>query len=160
IPELHNIRAALDWAFSGSGDIAIGIALTAACGPVWLHLSLVAECRDRSERALQCVEPGSDLDLGIRLQLWLALGLALSCATGAVDRAWVALSEALDISKRLNATGMQLRALWAMWNYRLTRGEHRLTRLLAERFSEVARRTGNPDDVLVGDRLLGTTMHY
>src|SRR5262249_25948735 len=64
------------------------------------------------------------------------------------------------ISARLNATDMQLRALWAMWNYRLTRGEHRLTRHLAERFSEVARRAGNQDDVLVGDRLLGTTLHY
>jgi hypothetical protein len=94
------------------------------------------------------------------MELALALGLALSYATGSIDRAWVALSEVSDIAKRLDDTDMQLRALWAMWSYRLNRGEHRITRNLAERFSHVAHRAGNPDDVLVGDRLLGTTMHY
>jgi predicted ATPase/DNA-binding winged helix-turn-helix (wHTH) protein len=158
--EIDNIRAALDWAFSGHGDMKIGVVLTAACGPLWLHLSLMAECRERTERALQCFEPGSDLDPRIRMRLELALGLALSYATGSVDRAWVALSAAFEIADRLNDTDMQLRALWGMWSHRLNRGEHRVTRHLAERFSQVARRAGNADDILVGDRLLGTTMHY
>jgi len=158
--EIHNIRAALDWAFSRNGDIAIGVVLTATCGPVWLHLSLMAECRERIECALRYFKPGSDLDLRIRMQLVLALGLALSYATGSVDSAWAALSEACDISERLNDTDMELKALWAMWSYRLNRGEHRVTRHLAERFSQVARKGGNSDDVLVGERLLGATMHY
>jgi predicted ATPase/DNA-binding winged helix-turn-helix (wHTH) protein len=160
VREIDNIRAALDWAFSGSGDIAIGVVLTAACGPVWLHLSLMAECRERSERALRYFKPGSDLNFRVRMQLALALGLAVSYGTGFVNRAWVALSEAFDIAERLNDTDMQLRALWAMWSYRLNRGEHRATRDLAERFSQVAHRAGNADDVLVGNRLLGTTMHF
>ncbi len=158
--EIDNIRAALDWAFSGTGDAALGFVLTAACGPVWLHLSLMTECRERCEYALRHFKASSDLDERSRMQLALALGLALSWATGSVERAWVSLSEALEISERLNDTDMQLRALWGMWNYRLNRDEHRVTRDLAERFSEVARRAGNSDDVLVGDRLLGTTLHY
>src|SRR5262249_37496171 len=156
--EIDNIRAALDWAFSGRGDVTIGAVLAAACGPVWLHLSLMAECRERTEQALRCFEPGSDLDPRIRMQLELALGLALSYATGSVDRAWLALSEAFEIADRLNNADMQLRALWAMWSHRLNRGEQRVTRFLAERFSQVARRAGRADDSLVGDRLLGTTM--
>jgi predicted ATPase/DNA-binding winged helix-turn-helix (wHTH) protein len=158
--EIDNIRAALDWAFSPSGDVELGVVLTAACGPVWLHLSLLAECRERSEYALQYCKPRTDFDFRIRMQLAAALGLALSYATGSVDRAWVALSEAFDFAEKLNDTEMQLRALWGMWSYRLNRGEHRVTRTLAERFSEVALRAGNPDDVLVGERLLGTTLHY
>jgi len=158
--EIDNIRAALNWAFSPSGDVELGTVLTAACGPVWLHLSLMAECRERCECALRCFKSSSDLDERIRMRLALALGLALSYATGSVDRAWGALSEALEISKRLSDTKMQLRALWGMWNYRIERGQHRVTRNLAERFSETARHAGGPDDVLVGDRLLGTTLHY
>jgi predicted ATPase len=158
--EIDNIRAALDWAFSESGDPALGFVLTAACGPVWLHLSLMAECRERCEYALRHFKAGSDLDERIRMQLALALGLALSWATGSVERAWIALSEAFDISTRLNDADMQLRALWGMWNYQLNRDEHRVTCDLAERFSKVALQAGNPDDVLVGDRLLGTTLHY
>src|SRR5262249_23649699 len=159
VREIDNIRAALDWAFSANGDSELGAVLTAACGPIWLHLSLMAECRERCECALRRFKSSSDLDERIRMRLALALGLALSYATGSVDQAWVALSEALEISKRLSDTEMQLRALWGMWNYRIERGEHQVSRKLAERFSETARHAGNPDDVLVGDRLLGTTLH-
>jgi predicted ATPase len=41
--EIDNVRAALDWSFSASGDAAVGIALTAAFAPVWLQLELVVE---------------------------------------------------------------------------------------------------------------------
>jgi predicted ATPase len=160
VREIDNIRAALDWAFSTDGDMAIGAVLTAACGPVWLHMSLVAECRDRTARALRCFKPQSDIDLRVRMELAMALGLALSYATGSVGSAWLALADALDIAEKLDDTDMQLRALWGMWSYRLNRGEHRITRKLAERFSKVARRGGDSGDVLVGNRLMGATMYY
>jgi predicted ATPase len=53
--ELDNVRAALAWAFSPEGDTAIGVTLTAAFAPIWVHLSLVGECRERVEqlRAIQ-----------------------------------------------------------------------------------------------------------
>jgi predicted ATPase len=50
--EIDNVRAALDWSFSTAGDIAIGVALTAAYVPVWLHSALLVECRERCEGAL------------------------------------------------------------------------------------------------------------
>ena len=37
-PRIDNLRAALDWAFSPGGDAAIGVALTAAAVPLWMHL--------------------------------------------------------------------------------------------------------------------------
>src|SRR5262249_46936859 len=37
IREIDNIRTALDWAFSPTGDPALGITLTAAYAPVWIH---------------------------------------------------------------------------------------------------------------------------
>lgn len=160
VREIDNIRAALDWSFSESGDVAIGVALTAACGPVWLHLSLMTECRERTEWALRHAGADPDLDPRIRMRLALALGLALSYAAGSVDRSWDTLSEAFDISEWLGDTDIQLRTLWAMWSHRLNRGEHRAARDLAERFAQLARRAGNPDDVLIGDRLLGATLHY
>src|SRR5438067_1721427 len=49
---IDNLRAALDWAFSPTGDAAIGVALTIAAVPLWVQLSLVQECRARVERAL------------------------------------------------------------------------------------------------------------
>ena len=38
---IDNLRVALDWAFSPGGDAPIGVALTAAAAPLWMHLSLL-----------------------------------------------------------------------------------------------------------------------
>ena len=46
--EIDNVRAALDWSFSPGGDASIGVALTAAFAPVWVHLSLLSECCERA----------------------------------------------------------------------------------------------------------------
>src|SRR6266850_809537 len=51
-PEIDNLRAALDWAFSAHGDQTIGVALAAASLPLWIHLSLLDECRSRAKQAL------------------------------------------------------------------------------------------------------------
>ena len=44
---IDHVRAALDWAFSASGDAAIGVSLTAAAVPLWFQLLLVSECCER-----------------------------------------------------------------------------------------------------------------
>src|SRR5437868_2467240 len=54
---IDNLRVALDWAFSPTGDVAIGVALTIAAVPLWVQLSLVQECRARVERALASLVP-------------------------------------------------------------------------------------------------------
>ena len=56
-PRIDNVRAALDWAFSPKGDASIGVALTAAAVPLWMHLSLLDECRSRAEQALAARNP-------------------------------------------------------------------------------------------------------
>src|SRR3989454_2415330 len=40
-PQIGDVRAALDWAFSPSGDVGVAVALTAATVPLWTHLSLL-----------------------------------------------------------------------------------------------------------------------
>ena len=59
--EIDNVRAALDWSFSPGGDASIGVGLTAAFAPVWVHLSLLGECCERAERALDILAQGFDL---------------------------------------------------------------------------------------------------
>jgi predicted ATPase len=75
--EIDNVRAALDWSFSQGGDAAIGVALAAAFAPVWLHLSLVIECRERAERAVEILAPGFNLGAPLERRLHIALAVAL-----------------------------------------------------------------------------------
>src|SRR5262249_12431332 len=51
-PHIDNVRAGLDWAFSAEGDTTIGVTLMAAAVSLWVQLSMLAECRERVERAL------------------------------------------------------------------------------------------------------------
>jgi predicted ATPase len=49
---IDDVRAALDWAFSPSGDAAIGVGLTVAAIPLWVLCSRPDELCSRIERAL------------------------------------------------------------------------------------------------------------
>ena len=50
---IEDVRAALDWAFSPSGDAAIGVGLTVAAIPLWQLSSRSDELCGRIERALE-----------------------------------------------------------------------------------------------------------
>jgi predicted ATPase/DNA-binding winged helix-turn-helix (wHTH) protein len=158
--EVDNARAALDWAFSREGDTVIGVQLTAACVPVWLHLSLLAECRERAQRALDALEREQGLDGYLRMQLYISLGLALIFTAGLVEGTWTALTKTLAIAESLDDASSQLRALWAIYCYLLYKGENRAAQGYAERFLSVARQTGDLADVMVGERLMGHVLHY
>jgi predicted ATPase len=84
-PRLDNLRAALDWAFSPEGDASIGVALASAAVPLWMHLSLHDECRDRLEKALAALRPGANRDARREMKLHAALAASLRYTRGAVS---------------------------------------------------------------------------
>ncbi len=156
--EIDNVRVALDWAFSPSGDPAIGRTLTVAYVPVWFHLELMVECRERTERALDSVDSEAGLDDPLRMQLNIALGVALTFTMGSVERTKLVSGKALDIAESLDDVDAQLRTLWCLCALYWDIGETRASQITAERFTRVARRTGDAAVVLVGERLVGTTL--
>ena len=76
--EIDNLRAALDWSFSPSGDEAIGVALTAAAVPLWMRLSLLEECRGRAKQAVGALGTGGTRDPREEMRLQAALGASTS----------------------------------------------------------------------------------
>jgi len=158
--EIDNVRAALDWAFGDGADITLGVLLTAAYGPIWLHMSLIAECRERAEQAFDCLGGRPELADRLRMQLYFTLGMTLLHTSGPPEKTMGALSAALDVAEALGDVESQLRALWATWTYRINSGEARAAQELGEKFLRLAARVGNPADLLVGDRLVGNAMHY
>ena len=56
---VNNVRAALEWCFGVNGDLEIGIGLAAAAVPVFLVMSLMAECHRWSERAMLALDDTS-----------------------------------------------------------------------------------------------------
>jgi predicted ATPase/DNA-binding winged helix-turn-helix (wHTH) protein len=158
--EIDNVRAALDWAFSDIGDTEIGIALTAAYLPVWLHMSLISECLERAERALQKLDANANLSTRLMLQLHVTLGLALVYAAGPLARTELILKKALELAESLGDPESRLQALWAMQICRLNYGEIGPAQSIGERFLDIARLAGDPVDIGGGHRLIGGTLHY
>jgi predicted ATPase/DNA-binding winged helix-turn-helix (wHTH) protein len=157
--EIDNVRAALDWSFSRGGDPAIGIILTAAYLPVWMHWSHMEDCRLRIERALGAIASQTSPDERHQMQLLLALGSALMLTRGTGADTTDAWTNALAIAERLDDADYRLRALWGLFADCLTRGEYQAALKFAERFRQQAAATADPADLLVGDRMVGSALH-
>src|SRR5580704_6577897 len=116
---IDNLRAALDWAFSPTGDVAVGVALTIAAVPLWVQLSLVQECRARVERALASLVPEAGRSPRQEMKLYAALGASLLFSKGPMPETEVVWAKALEIAESLGDTQYQLRALYGLWACRL-----------------------------------------
>jgi predicted ATPase/DNA-binding winged helix-turn-helix (wHTH) protein len=157
---IDNLRAALDWAFSPDGNSSIGVALTAAAVPLWMQLSLMEECRGRVERALAAIESGAGLDSQREMKLLAALGTSLVYTRGAVAEIGEVGIKALEIAESLGDAEYQLRSLWSLWNFYTNSGLHRIALTLAHRFHVLAASRPDPNDRLIGERLIGTSQYY
>jgi predicted ATPase/DNA-binding winged helix-turn-helix (wHTH) protein len=159
--QIDNLRAALAWAFSPGGDTQIGVALTAAATPLWVLLSLFEECRDRVEHALAAHEVRADGGTRRAMKLYAALGASLISGANttflALDAAW---NSALQIAESLDDVEYQLRALWGLWVTHWASGRHRVALALAQKFWALAGSRSDPNDQLVGDRLIGVSEHF
>jgi len=159
-PRIDNVRAALDWAFSPSGDASIGVALTIAAVPLWEKLSLLGECRERVERALASLGDADAASARPRMQLSAALGWSLMYGVGRAREAGPALAATLEIAERLDDKDYKQRALWGLCINQFNNGEFRAALGFAKRFAELVSSSTDTIDLLTGDRILATALHY
>lgn len=158
--EIDNVRAALDWAFSPTGDAAIALALTAATVPVWMHLSLMEECRRRAVHALAILGTGVVRNKRCEMQLYVALAASLSYTKGAVAEVGAAWAKALEIAEGMGDAAFQLRALWGLWAFNTLRGQHCAALTLAQKCHTLAATRGDLIDQRICERMIGTSRYY
>jgi predicted ATPase len=94
------------------------------------------------------------------MQLCAALGVSLMQTKGPAPDTIAAWDTALEIAERLADSEYQLRSLWGLWHFRVSRGECRPALDLARRFSDRVARLDHPADRPVGERMVGTSLHY
>src|SRR6202043_4058324 len=158
VREIDNVRAALDWSFFPAGDPAIGDDLTAAYAPVWQHLSLMSECRERCERALLSLEPHVTENMWLRMELQMDLAAAIFITMGPPEQAKTLLTEALETADALNDLNAQARALSTLISVYASRGEYGKAQIAAERIEQIAHRLGDPIHLRFAYQQRGTTL--
>ena len=156
IPEIDNLRAALDWAFSPDGDGSVGVALTAAAVPLWLRLSLLEECRIRAKQAFGALGTAGTRDPREEMRLHAALGASTAEAT----EVGAAFTKALDIAETLGDYEYQLRALRGLYFYHAGNGRHGAALQSAQKFHDLAMSGADWSDRLYGERMMGAAKHF
>jgi len=157
--EIDNIRAALTWAFSPAGDLSAGVRLAAESAPVWLGLSLLAECLSWTRKALEGL--GAQ-DNGTRWEMVLqcAFGYSLMFTEGLSNTARAALHRASELAESLEDVDYQLRALAGLASccHRLEDFQGALD--LGRRAETIANRSGDPAVLATADWILGTSLFF
>lgn len=160
VRQLDNLRAALDWAASAEGNPALMVTLTIGAVPLWVHLSLMAECSTRVRPALQALSSDDPETMRARLQLTAALGWSIMYAAGRAAEIGTTWAATLKLANMLDDMGYRLRGIWGVWISKLNNGDLDAALDLARQLLELVDESSDQGDLMMADRLMATTLHY
>ncbi|WP_316397164.1 ATP-binding protein [Bradyrhizobium sp. 33ap4] len=159
LPELDNIRSALNWSLSESGDLALAASIAAESLPVWFGLSLLTECGARMQVAF------SKLTQGLRES---SEGQAIHGAitsteiftSGTADasyRDWMRKGDAAEASKDGRA---RVRLLVATWTFNIRLPDYPAADEQSRMFEEIALSSNSANLKASIGWMRGTTLHH
>lgn len=156
---IDDLRAALEWSFSGGGDRSIGVALAAASAELWFALSLWTECHRWMGGALAALDAR---DRGTRREMMLesAFGSSLMFTEGVSDAALGALERANEIAETLQDTSYQVRSLASLAAACHRREEFQRALDIGRRAEAIAGEVDDPVARSMADWILGTSLHF
>jgi non-specific serine/threonine protein kinase len=158
VPRMDNLRAALNWAFSDTGDVKLGVALASVATDFWLTVSLLSECCDWGVKALAHL--GTAEGTRDEMVLQCGLGLALTYVRGMTQEARSALTRALTLSEALADFHYRFRALYGLWLFALRVVDFRECLALAHQYELLAETTGDSAASAIADWMLGVSRYY
>jgi predicted ATPase/DNA-binding winged helix-turn-helix (wHTH) protein len=154
---IDNVRAALEWCFGANGDAQVGIVLAAAAAPVFLAMSLVAECNRWSERAILALDDAARGGLQ-EMQLQAALGVSLIITRGGREAARLALERGLAIAEDRGDVFEQVRLLGPLSMFHRRSGDYNTALQYAKHCSALARTTEDPVAIVLAHSNLGLSL--
>ncbi|MER9758225.1 helix-turn-helix transcriptional regulator [Mesorhizobium sp. M0166] len=153
-----DIRAALEWSFSTSGDASVGVALGAEAAPLFLGLSMLSECRFWCQKTIRAL---GEEDRGTKLELALQLSLAISSiyVHGNSEEVGTALEHGLTLADSSGDSEYQLHLLAGLNLFRTRLADFGGALAAAERYVAVAKKIGRPREIVAAEWMLGASYH-
>jgi len=165
-PLIDDIRAALDWAFTPDGDMALGVELTIAGFAIGRQMLLVDEFSERVQRAIDAIAEGVD-HLGGTLDATLAeaqrrrMTFLLAClGMGRGVSIVPALETAATSLTGADQTLQRFSGVNGMWAMAVLRGDFKDSAVWANKLEQLAEGIEDPVARLVAARIQAQTLHF
>ena len=155
--EVDNLRAALNWAFSSDGDVALGVALAAAAPDFWAAASLLPEGCDWAAKALARI--GDAAGTRREMVLQCSFGQTLLFTRGMNDVGREALTRALTLAREFADFDYQQRVTNNFWLFLCRASALDEVLAMTRQFEEVIG-FGDAQSRAVVDFWVGTTLVY
>jgi predicted ATPase/DNA-binding winged helix-turn-helix (wHTH) protein len=158
-PHIGNVRAALVWALSDRGDVAVGIELATWATPLFVGLSLLDECRVWCERALAALDEASR---GTRQEMILQEALAQSSmfTRGHTDKVRAEFERGLALAEAFQDRARELRLLAGLNLFLTRRGDIRSALPVVEQAASIAQAAKHPAGTVWAEWWSGIARHY
>ena len=155
---LANVRAALEWCFARPNEQDIGRDLVLRAVPLFLRLSLLAECQRWTERALATL-PETDRGSPRELDLLQALAVCSIFTRGNDAAVQAAIERGLQLAEHLGDGPRQVQFLAGLNVFRLRLGDFAGALRAADRAAAIARSLKDPHWTVIADWMLGVAYH-
>jgi predicted ATPase/DNA-binding winged helix-turn-helix (wHTH) protein len=153
-------RAALDWAFSPVGDLALGALLTAASLPFGFQLAQIEEFMRRAEKALDTLAALSPAQPIAELRLTAALAVLRSNTGAGDDLVTAAFARAADLAERIGVAKLKVEPLTSQAVFQLELGNYSAAVAACKALARLAEASGDPLAVLIADRAAAQAYHF
>lgn len=152
---VDDVRSAIAWSLSPTGDARLGVRLIIDSAPMWLSLSILGEYVAIVDGATGRL--WEDPRIEAKDAIWLApsLHLAQFNVAGISPSMAPMLSKALQLAEELGDYPCQLTCLWGLLGERLTEARYKEGLDLALRFAELTPRVADPMHRAMGHRVVG-----
>ena len=150
---LGNVRAALEWSFGPNGCDRTALRLAAAAAQLFLSMSLLSECQNWMEKAINRIT--SDCNPQHQIEIHASFAWSLMFTAGDSKRVRDAFDTALNLAQRYEDARQQFRLIVALSTYSLRMVDVAGTLEFALRSEVVAKKTGDAVDAAIADSLLG-----
>src|SRR3984885_7526566 len=156
---IGNLRAALAWALSDHGDVAVGIKVATWAAPLFVGLSLLEEWGGWGGRALPALDDGSH---GSRQEMILQEALALSSmfTRGNSDEVRAAIERGLALAEAFQDPARQLGLLAGLSIFFTRIGDIRGALAVAEQAGVIAQAAKQPAGAVWAECWVGNAHHF
>jgi predicted ATPase/DNA-binding winged helix-turn-helix (wHTH) protein len=154
---LNNVRAALEWCFGPNGNAEMGVKLAAAAAPVFLAMSLLAECHRWSQRAILAFDESIH---GTFEEMHLQAGLGISSMQmhGESDAARASLNKSLSIAEQRGDVLHEAGLLGMLHMFHFRGGDFKAAQDYAKRCRALAATIDDPAAIALAHSILGRSL--